>query len=174
MILKGPDVPVGRTVTTPVSLVDIYPTLLDMVDLEQGPEEDGLPGASLLPIANAATDDQRIIFSEYHGAGAISGLYMIRQGPWKYVHYTSYSPELFNLADDPEEVDNRANDPGQARRLAAMEAVLRTIVDPEAVDARAKSDQAAHVENHGGRSAILADAPIHGSPVPGGESTRVR
>ena len=112
-------------------------------------------------------------FSEYHGAGAISGLYMLRQGAWKYVHYTGYAPELFNLAEDPEENVDLAGDPNQTVRLATMEAALRAIVDPEAVDARAKSDQAVHIEKYGGREAILAAAPIHGSPVPGGESTRV-
>lgn len=174
LIARGAGIEAGRTVATPVSLVDMYPTLFDMVGLEAGSEEAGLPGGSLLPIVNAGSDDdQRIVFSEYHGAGAISALYMIRQGTWKYVHYTGYAPELFNLADDPMEKVNRATDPGQATRLATMEAALRAIVDPEAVDARAKADQAAHVERHGGPAAVLADAPIHGSPVPGGESTRV-
>ena len=173
LILKGPGIPTGKTVGTPVSLADIYPTLLDAVGLAPGPQEDGLPGSSLLPIANAGDDDSRTVFSEYHGAGAISGLFMLRRGPWKYVHYTGFAPELFNLADDPDELVNLAGDPGHADMLADFEAVLRAIVDPEAVDARAKRDQAAHIEQHGGREVILSSAPLHGSPVPGGESTRV-
>jgi len=173
LILRGADIPSLRTVETPVSLVDIYPTLFDMTGEAPVLEGTDLPGGSLMPIADQGYDDQRVVFSEYHGAGAISGLYMIRQGPWKYVHYTGFSPELFNLANDPGETANLASDRDQGQRLASMEATLRTIVDPDAVDARAKADQAAHIARHGGRAAVLAEAPIHGSPVPGGESTRV-
>ncbi len=173
MILKGPDIPVGNVVETPVSLVDVYPTLVDMVGDAPSPDERDLPGDSLMAIAGEDDDNQRIVFSEYHAAGAISGLYMVRQGPWKYVHYTGFAPELFNLADDPGETVNLAGHPDLQARVAAMESALRKIVDPDAVDAQAKAEQAAHVEKHGGREAILAEAPIHGSPVPGGESTRV-
>lgn len=173
LIFKGPDIPSGKVVETPVSLVDIYPTLLDMTGVARSTDEADLPGGSLVPIAKGDIDDQRIVFSEYHGAGAISALYMLRQGPWKYVHYAGFAPELFNLADDPDEAMNLAKDPDHAGRLAEMETLLRKIVDPDAVDARAKADQAAHIEKHGGRETILSEAPIHGSPVPGGESTRV-
>jgi hypothetical protein len=37
----------------------------------------------------------------------------------------------------------------------------------------AKTEQAAHIIKHGGRDFILGKAQIHGSPVPGGKSTRV-
>ena len=31
---------------------------------------------------------------------------MIRKGQYKYVHYTDYEPELFDLDNDPEELVN--------------------------------------------------------------------
>ena len=39
LILRGPGVPAGAEVSTPVSLVDIYPTLLDAVGLETTREQ---------------------------------------------------------------------------------------------------------------------------------------
>ena len=38
---------------------------------------------------------------------------MVREGDWKYILYR-FDPcrELYNLADDPEEMDNRVHDPG--------------------------------------------------------------
>ena len=176
MILAGPGIPAGKVSHTPVSLLDIYPTLLDCVGLAPNAAEAGLPGASLIGIANAPDDDARIVLSEYHAAGATSGLFMLRRGPWKYVHYTGYAPELFDLAHDPEEMVNLAGDPCHAAILDELETALRALLapeTPESIDARAKADQAAHVERHGGRELILGAAPIHGSPVPGGESTRV-
>jgi choline-sulfatase len=176
MILAGPGIPAGKTVRTPVSLLDIYPTLLDCVGLATGAPEDGLPGASLLGIANAADDDDRAVLSEYHAAGAISGAFMLRRGGWKYIHYVGCPPELYDLAHDPEEMVDLAGDPRHAAMLTELEAVLRATLapeTPESIDAHAKRDQAARVAAHGGREAILGQSPIHGSPVPGGASTRV-
>lgn len=176
MILSGPDIPAGKVVRTPVSLLDIYPTLLDSVGLPVGAPEAGLPGQSLIAIANAPDDAGRSVLAEYHAAGATSGVFMIRRGQWKYVHYVGYAPELFDLDNDPEEMVNLAGDTRHAATLAELEAVLRAQLapdTPEAIDARAKADQGAHVDKHGGREVILGQAPIHGSPVPGGGSTRV-
>ena len=170
LILKGPDIPKGKVVSTPVSLADFYPTLLQAVGI---PSDDSLPGGSLLEIASAPDDDQRLVFSEYHGAGSTSAVFMLRQGAFKYIHYTGFPGELFNLENDPEELVNLIDDPGHQERIATFENTLRSMVDPEAINQQALADQAAYVEAHGGREAILGQAPIHGTPVPGGASTRV-
>jgi choline-sulfatase len=173
MILAGPDIPAGKTVATPVSLLDVYPTLLDGLGLDANP---ALPGTSLIGIANADDDSARIVISEYHAAGAISALFMLRRGNWKYVHFTGYAPELYDLARDPGEANDLAHDPAHAATLAELEVALRAALapeTPESIDARAKAAQAAHIDMYGGREAILGQAPIHGSPVPGGESTRI-
>ena len=67
-----------------------------------------LPGRSLFDIAKEPDDDTRMIFSEYHGAAATSGAYMLRDGQYKYVHYVGYEPELYDLDSDPEEMSNLA------------------------------------------------------------------
>jgi hypothetical protein len=41
------------------------------------------------------------------------------------------------------------------------------MLDPEAVDARAKADQAAIIERHGGREAVLARGSFGATPPPG-------
>ena len=51
--------------------------------------------------------------------------------------------------------------------LADLEAELRRICDPDAVDARAKADQAALVARHGGRAAVVARGSFSGTPAPG-------
>jgi choline-sulfatase len=169
LLLKGRDIPAGGTVETPVSLVDFHPTILQAVGMTP---DNSLPGRSLLDIANAPYDPERVVFSEYHGAGATSAAYMLRQGRYKYVHYTGYPGELFDLEADPEELVNLIDTPEQQARIAGFEKLLREIVDPEAVNRRALADQAAHLEQFGGRKAVMAQTPIHGTPVPGGESTR--
>ena len=173
LVMAGPDVPTGRTISTPVSLIDIYSTVLDITGVGHNPNDDNPNGASLLQIANAPDQPDRVVFSEYHDAASVSGAYMIRKGRYKYVHFTYYAPELFDLDTDPEELMNLAGHAEYGALHAEFEALLRTIVNPEAVDYRAKADHAALVERHGGVEKILKFGGLNGTPVPGGASTRV-
>jgi choline-sulfatase len=167
LVLAGPGVPQGRVVNTAVSLIDLYPTMFDATDTP--PPDDGRTrdGHSLLAMANAPDDPTREVFGEYHAAGAISGAFMLRRGDWKYIHYAGLPPQLFNLGTDPEELDDRAADPACADVLAGFETRLRARLNPEAVDARAKADQLAILNRHGGASAVLAKGSMGASPPPG-------
>ena len=51
--------------------------------------------------------------------------------------------------------------------IAEAEAALRKVVDPEAADRQARADQAAKIEELGGRETILARGAFGYSPVPG-------
>src|SRR5690606_36235199 len=93
-------------------------------------------------------------FSEYHAAGSVSASYMVRRGRYKYIHYTGFQPELFDLEADPEEVSDRAADPAMAGILDQLRATLLAICDPEATDQAAKHDQQRLIEAHGGEAAI--------------------
>jgi choline-sulfatase len=164
MILAGRNIPQGKVVSTPVSLIDVHPTLMDAYG--HAPVE-GTRGQSLLGLANAADDAQRIVFSEYHAAGAATGAFMLRQGRYKFVHYAGMPPQLFDLETDPGELADLAGKPEQAQRLQAFHQQLERICDPAAVDRRAKADQAALIERHGGRDAIVAKGGFGATPPPG-------
>ncbi len=166
MILVGDGVPAGKVVGTPVSLVDLFPTVLDATGTPAAPEDLALPGRSLLDIAEAPDEPERSVFSEYHAGGAASAMFMLRRGRWKYVFYVGMPPQLFDLDADPLERVDLAERPEYAAVLAGFEAELRGICDPEAVDARAKADQAALVERHGGRLAVLARGSGSGGTPP--------
>jgi choline-sulfatase len=187
LILAGADVPAGRTVKTAVSHLDAYQTILDCVGLSASRvssrdalsktaagrnrpptrAERDLPGASLYRIAAEPDDDARPAFSEYHAAAAATGAFMLRRGRHKLIYYVDMAPELFDLEADPEELNDLASIPAHADLLRDMEAALRRIADPEAVDRRAKADQAALVERHGGRDAVLKKGAFGGTPAPG-------
>ena len=155
LIMAGPEIATG-VCRTNVGLVDLYPTFLEATGIAPVAEERALPGRSLFAIAVAPDDASRIGFSEYHAVGADSAAYMLVRGRFKYHHYVGYPPELFDLEADPEELRDLAGDPAHASALAALEADLRAMLDPEAIDRRAKADQRALVESHGGRAAALA------------------
>ena len=152
LIVAGPGVPAGRTCGTPVSLIDSYPTILDGVGLTA--DDDTLPGRSLFGIAAADDDRDRIVLSEYHAVASPSAGFMVRRDNLKYLHYVGYPPELFDLAADPGEMRNLAAAPEHTQTVREFDALLRGFLDPDATDRRAKADQKALIEKHGGFEAI--------------------
>ncbi len=166
MIMAGPDVPEGATCDTPVTLADGFQTFVQALGAKPDPRDRGLPGTSLLEIANGAAP-ARTILSEYHAAGAIAASYMIRHGRYKYVHYVGMAPMLFDLAADPLERKDLGSDPRMKATVAECETKLRAVVDPEAADRQARADQRAYIEKNGGKEAILKGGHFRYSPPPG-------
>jgi choline-sulfatase len=90
----------ARTITTPVSLLDLPATLIDFAG--QVPVQP-LEGRSLLPAIRGEELNIVPVISEYHGEGIMRPSFMVRLGDWKYHYCHGSQPQLFNLADDPDE-----------------------------------------------------------------------
>lgn len=163
MIVAGPEVPQGTVRQTPVSLVDLAPTFLQGAGLEAPA---GWSGQSLFDLASAANDPSRAAFSEYHAIGSPSAAYMLRLGRFKYHHYVGYPPELFDILSDPDEAHDLADDARYGRALVDMEAALRSRIDPEETDRRAKDDQNALIARFGGPEKALGIGPKGATPAP--------
>jgi len=168
LIVAGPDVETG-TCETPVSLLDLSSTITKhfgetiQTDSEHGPVQ----GEDLLDIARNGYNSERIVFSEYHAAGAVSGAFMIRQGDWKYIYYVGFEPELFNLQTDPEELHNVASLNENIKVVEHLHNALLNICDPIATDKLAHEDQAVLIESYGGREAALKLGAPGATPPPG-------
>ncbi|MFQ5970811.1 MAG: sulfatase-like hydrolase/transferase [Alphaproteobacteria bacterium] len=170
LMISGPGIPRGRTVRQIVSHVDLFPTLVEAmggVPSRSGDNEP--PGVSLWPAIDGEEAD-RPGFAEYHATGTISGSFMVRRGAMKLVHHVGMAPQLFDLAADPEETSDLAQDERQAESIARLEAALREICSPEEVDARAKADQRAKVAFWGGRERVLQSGALVFTPPPGAEA----
>ncbi len=160
LIMAGPGIAPG-TCDTPVSLLDLSHEIAAHFGCDLA--GDGRP---LSAIAAEPPDPDRVVFSEYHAAGAISGAFMLRRGRWKLNHYVGFPPELFDLPDDPEETRDLGQSPVHAGIRAEPRAELRAICDPKATDAQAFAEQAALVERMGGREAALRLGAPGATPPP--------
>jgi choline-sulfatase len=167
LILSGPGIEPGKVCDTPVSLIDVYPTVLDALDIARPDTEVGPEGTSLFEIAGGRTEPDRVVLGQYHAFASPSGGFMLRKGRYKYHYYVGYRPELFDLENDPEELVDLAPDPDYEEVLAEMEALLRERLDPEEVDRRAKADQDRLIERHGGPEKALGVGAPGTTPVPG-------
>jgi choline-sulfatase len=127
LIVRGSDIPEGKVVATPTNLLDLYPFIMETAgqrdDITVTPDH---PGSSILEIISGQHAD-RPVFSEYHGMGSKTAAYMVRKGRYKLVHYTNYDPQLFDLADDPEELHDLAGDANAQPILRELQADLAGI-----------------------------------------------
>ena len=132
---------------TPVSLLDLTETIVDHFGAKS---PNNGPGESLYHIANNSPDETRIIFSEYHASSSVSGAYMIRKSNWKYIYYEGFEPELFDLENDPEEINDLSKDPKYLNILVELEKDLQNICNPKEINELAFKDQDKMIERYGG------------------------
>lgn len=140
LIMAGAGLPAGKVIDTPVSHVDLTATLLDLAGA-QCPT--GLRGSSLLPlIVGDSNAGPRLVYSECHNEGNCTGSFLIRKGEWKHIYFSFYGSNLlFNLRDDPGELNNLAGRPETASVEREMHDTLTSLVDPDTVTLRAFEKQ---------------------------------
>lgn len=109
-IWAGPGIARGATVDTTVSLLDTYPTLLELCGLPGNPENEGVSLASVLKQPESATD--RTVIQCNHESFAL-----INQ-EWRYTRYGNGEDELYHVARDPSEHNNLAENPKYANVVA--------------------------------------------------------
>ncbi len=165
MIMAGPGMDKGTRCAAPVSLVDIYPTIVSSAGAEMDARENDLPGTDLRSMAQSPPKD-RAVFSEYHAAGSNTGGFMLRLGDWKLVYYAGHPPQIFNLTEDPRETTDLSGRTETANIQAKLEAELRLICDPDEINLLAFADQRRRIEELGGEDVIRAKAEIGFTPAP--------
>ena len=149
LIIAGPGVRAGQKRDEMAQLEDICPTVLEMTGQRLPPvpragqylkpdAEDAyaLPGSWLLPLCRGETTRawRQAAYCESYNA-----LWSNDPGDWartlrtrthRYTVYANHGgDQLFDLREDPDEQDNRASDPAQAKiRQELRDALLETII----------------------------------------------
>jgi len=107
----------NRQCSAPVSLIDMYPTLVEMCNL---PKVAGLDGQSLVGLLNDPSQSTgRVVVTTFG-----EGNYSLRNTRYRYIRYADGSEELYDHKNDPNEWKNRAEDPQLAHVKNAMKQEL--------------------------------------------------
>ena len=112
-----------RRVKQSVSLVDLLPTLVEMANDGKGFDyATPLEGRSLMShLTNGKGHDE--VIGEYFGEGVASPMFMIRRGTRKFIT-SEGSDHLYDLANDPHERNNLANNLAFKSELEALKAEI--------------------------------------------------
>ena len=98
---------VGQRCSRPVSLLDLYPTLIELCGL---PRRDGLDGRSIAPLVRdpqAKWPYPAVITHSPHWHGPN---HAVRSERYHYIHYSDGGEELYDVLQDPNQWKNLAAD----------------------------------------------------------------
>lgn len=122
MIVCAPKHFAAGRVKASVSTMDLLPTFVDWATQSQGVDY-AMPidGRSLMPHLKGQANGHDEVIGEYFGEGAIAPLFMIRRGPYKFVHCAIDPDQLYDLEQDPLELNNLAQDTAYKEVLLAFQ-----------------------------------------------------
>jgi arylsulfatase A-like enzyme/Tfp pilus assembly protein PilF len=123
----GGDARSPRRIDYPVQLIDVFPTILDLLGIHNDHEVDG---ASLVPIMKGDRIEPRMLYFEslyayfYFKWSQLRG---VRHNNWKYI--LAPEEELYDLTTDPDERNNLAS--AHPERVAELRGQLNKIAARE-------------------------------------------
>ncbi|MEO1679902.1 MAG: choline-sulfatase [Pseudomonadota bacterium] len=137
LMIAAPDLVPGR-VDTPVSTIDIAPTLCTLAGVNMDEVAPWTEGVSL---ANGA-GGRGPVAMEYAAEASVSPLVALRDGRWKYTACAADPEQLFDMEADPHELTDLASDPAHADTLARLRGLADERWDLERFDAEVRQSQA--------------------------------
>ncbi len=131
LLFAGPGIKPGEVCPGPASLLDIYPTLVELCKLPANPHLEGL---SLVPQLSEPTTprDRPAITSSYFGN------HSIRSRDWRLISYHDGAKELYDHRTDPDEFHNLSDDPAHQ---AICDQLSRWLPKKSAPEFKAKSER---------------------------------
>ncbi|MHA6325786.1 choline-sulfatase [Roseivivax sp. CAU 1753] len=140
LMIAAPDMAPGL-VKTPVSTIDLCPTLCELAGVSMDEVMPWTTGESLVRLGQGGARKTPVAM-EYAAEASYSPLIALRQGRWKYTNCALDPEQLFDIEADPHELADLAGDPAHAETLEVFrrEAAMRW--DLEAFDAEVRESQA--------------------------------
>lgn len=143
LVLVPGDTPANATVTTPVSLVDVPATILELVD---GNATDALPGRSLAPLWREGEADETYretpLIAELEQSGRIptplnrkGPIFSLLIGDLHYIRYTApLREEIFDYERDPLQTTDLIDTPRAQQQLPELRRAMYELITAAAAN----------------------------------------
>ena len=123
LVITAPGYKGGQFTEAPASLMDVYPTLLDLCGLPENPTNEGV---SLVPLLkNPDVDWPHVALTTYG-----ENNHSVRSKRYRYIRYEDGSEELYDHQADPNEWKNLAANPEYEAIKADLKKGLPTVNTP--------------------------------------------
>lgn len=118
LIIKGPGIAAGKTTEAMCYLFDVLPTLGRLCGVSGPATSEGVDLSAVLADPTQSARPQ--LFFAYRNVQRA-----VRDERWKFIRYPQVNRmQLFDLASDPAEVNNLADQPEQAEQVAKLSTLL--------------------------------------------------
>ncbi|MGI9524730.1 MAG: choline-sulfatase [Hyphomicrobiaceae bacterium] len=130
-----------KLITTPVSTIDVCPTLCDLTGVSMDEVMPWTTGESLVCLAQGGIRTTPVAM-EYAAEGSYAPLVALRSGRYKYVQCSLDPDQLYDLDVDPHELSNLASTPEQSETLREFQNQVCKRWDLAQFDADVRASQA--------------------------------
>ncbi|MCL4139043.1 UNVERIFIED_CONTAM: hypothetical protein GTU68_046457 [Idotea baltica] len=140
LIFHAPERYQPRRVASAVSLVDMLATFVDIAGDEPSAILD-TEGVSLDGAAQGSALEQRVIAAEFLAVGVFEPTFMLRDDRYKFFYSETDPPLLYDMLDDPNELNNLAASPRHSETVSAFNAMASEMWDAASLKANIIDDQ---------------------------------
>ncbi|MEM9787010.1 MAG: choline-sulfatase [Pseudomonadota bacterium] len=140
LMIASPDMVPGLNLT-PVSTIDITPTLCDLAGIDMSEVMPWTEGESLVDLGQGGARDTPVAM-EYAAEASYAPLVSLRYGKWKYNRCALDPDQLFDLEADPHELTNLAEVPAHQGTVTQLRAKSEARWDLVQFDADVRHNQA--------------------------------
>tara|TARA_R110002049_G_scaffold167409_5_gene333579 strand:- start:424 stop:1632 length:1209 start_codon:yes stop_codon:yes gene_type:complete len=140
LMISAPEMDAGLN-TTPVSSVDILPTLCDLAGVDMSEIMPWTDGQSIVSLGQGGVRAEPVAM-EYAAEGSYAPLVSLRYGKWKFNRCALDPDQLFDLDADPHELTNLAEVPAHQGTRDQLHAKSEARWDLAAYDAAVRHSQA--------------------------------
>ena len=140
MMIAAPDMEPGL-VTTPVSNIDVCPTLCDLAGVDMSEVAPWTAGESVKPLGQGGERTSPVAI-EYAAEASYAPMVSLRYGKWKFNMCALDPDQLFDLEADPHELTNLAEHPAHQGTRTSLRAKAEARWDLARFDADVRQSQA--------------------------------
>ncbi len=127
MIVRGPGFPKGKVVTQPTTHADWVPTVLELAGAQAPFPVDGEPLTTFAADAGAGKERAVLLESWHQGRERSWQASGVRVSGFVYLEWDTGDQELYDLFNDPLQLDNKAGNPVYARTRARLARALEQL-----------------------------------------------